>query len=154
VIDVSSLHELIGRWWWNYDEGNFDTFAEYFTSDAHFTCRTDTGTTDYEEFVRADVRGHDDVVAWQIDHRAHSPYPLRHNGTNVHLVDVRGDEADFASYIFVTQIAGGVSALSTAIVTGTVRVDDGALRIAALHVVLDTAESVVFSERVSPSTPL
>jgi hypothetical protein len=150
VIDATSLHELIGRWWWDYDEGNFDAFPDYFAFDAHFTCRTDTGATDYEEFVRADVRGRDAVVAWQIDHRANSPYPLRHNGTNVHLVDARGGEADFASYILVTQIAGGVSPLSTAIVTGTVREEDGALRIAALHVVLDTAQSVVFGERRSP----
>jgi hypothetical protein len=154
VIDATSLHELIGRWWWDYDEGNFDVFPDYFVSDAHFTCRTDTGTTDYEEFVRADVRGREAVVAWQVDHRTHSPYPLRHNGTNVHLVDVRGREADFASYILVTQIAGGVSPLSTATVTGTVREEDGALRLAALHVVLDTSESVAFGERRLPAFDL
>jgi SnoaL-like domain len=152
VIDAASLHELIGRWWWSYDEGRFDAFPGFFASDAHFTCRTDTGTTDYEEFVRADVRGQEAVVAWQIEHRTNSPYPLRHNGTNVHLVDVRGDEADFASYILVTQIAGGVSPVSTALVTGTVRIEDGALRIAALHVVLDTMESVGFSERALDSS--
>jgi SnoaL-like protein len=148
TIEAASLHELVSRWWWHYDEGNFDVFANFFASDARFTCRTDTGTTEYEQFVRADIRGRDAVVAWQIDHRSNSPYPLRHHGTNIHLVDVRGDEADFASYILVTQIAGGVSPLSTALVTGTVRIEDGSLRIAALHVVLDTAESVVFSERV------
>jgi len=147
TIDAASLHELIGRWWWNYDEGNFDAFPDFFASDAHFTCRTDTGATEYEEFVRADIHGREAVVTWQVDHRRNSPYPLRHNGTNVHIVDVRDDEADFASYIYVTQIAGGVSALSTAVVTGTVRVEDGALRIAALHVALHTAESVVFAER-------
>ena len=146
-IDAASLHELIGRWWWNYDEGNFDAFAAFFAADAHFTCRTDSGATDYEEFVRADVRGRDAVVTWQVDHRRNSPYPLRHNGTNVHLTDVRDDEADFASYILVTQIVDGVSPLSTGTVTGTARVEAGALRIAALHVVLDTAQSVVFSER-------
>ena len=26
-------------------------------------------------------------MAWQTDHRVHSPYPLRHNGTNVHIVE-------------------------------------------------------------------
>ena len=147
TIDAAPLHELIGRWWWNYDEGNFAAFADFFASDAHFTCRTDSGTTDYEEFVRADIRGRDAVATWQVDHRMNSPYPLRHNGTNMHLTDVRDDEADFASYILVTQIADGVSPLSTGIVTGTARVEEGALRIAALHVVLDTAQSVVFSER-------
>jgi hypothetical protein len=146
-VDAAAVHELIGRWWWNYDEGNFARFPEFFTADAHFSCCTDTGVTDYEEFVRADVRGRDAVVAWQVDHRTNSPYPLRHNGTNVHLDARRDNEADFASYILVTQIAGGVAPLSTAIVTGTVRIEDGALRLAALHVVLDTAESVVFGER-------
>ena len=147
-VDAGSVRELIGRWWCNYDEGSFERFPEFFTSDAHFTCRTDTGTTGYEEFVRADVHGRDAVIGWQVDHRSNSPYPLRHHGTNIHLVEVRDDQADFESYILVTQIAGGVSLLSTAIVTGTVRVEDGMLRIAALHVVLDTVESVVFSQRV------
>ena len=153
TIDAASVQDLIGRWWWNYDEGHFDVFPRLLASDVHFTCRTDTGATDYEEFVRADVRGRDAVVGWQTDHRVNSPYPLRHNASNVHLVDVRGEEADFASYILVTQIVDGVSLLSTGIVNGTVRVDDGALRIAALHVVLDTEPSVVFSERVSPAAP-
>ena len=148
TIDAASAHELIARWWWNYDEGNFELFPDLLGSDVHFTCRTDTGTTEYEEFVRADVQGRGPVVEWQVDHRRNSPYPLRHNGTNVHLTDVRGEEADFASYILVTQIADGVSPLSTGIVTGTVRVEDGALRIAALHVVLDTMTSVVFAQRV------
>ncbi len=147
TIDPAAVQDLVGRWWWNYDEGNFERFPSLLASDVHFTCRTDTGATDYEEFVRADVRGRDDVVAWQIDHRRHSPYPLRHNGTNIHLTGARDGEADFASYIHVTQIVDGVSPLSTAVVTGTVRDEGGALRIAALHVVLDTMQSVVFDDR-------
>ena len=57
-----------------------------------------------------------------------------------------GDEASFASYIFVTHIVGGVAPLSTAIVHGTVRLVGDRLRIAALEVVLDTSESELFSE--------
>ena len=117
------------------------------TGDVHFSCRTDSGATDYEEFVRADYRGRDAVMAWQTDHREHSPYPLRHNGTNVHVVEQRANEATFSSYIFVSQIVGGVSPLSTAIVNGAVRVEDDALRISALEVVLDTMESKPFNER-------
>ena len=86
-------------------------------------------------------------MAWQTDHRINSPYPLRHNAANVHVVEVRGDEATFASYIFVTQIVEGVAPLSTGIVTGTVRFEPGGLRIAELNVVLDTMTSVVFSQR-------
>lgn len=147
MIDPAQLQDLVGRWWWNYDEGHFDVLAELLTEDAHFTCRTDSGATDYEEFVRADHTGRDAVMAWQTDHRLHSPYPLRHNGTNVHLVEQAGDEATFASYLFVSQIAGGVAPLSTAVVHGRVRLDGEVLRLAALHVVLDTLESRVFTER-------
>jgi hypothetical protein len=140
-IDVAETQELIGRWWWNYDEGRFDVLTGLLTDDVHFTCRTDTGTTDYEEFVRADITGREDVMAWQRQHRLDSPYPLRHNGTNVHIVERRDGEADFCSYIFVTQITDGVSNLSTAIVTGTVRRATDGLLLAALHVALDTMTS-------------
>ncbi len=146
-IDGAAVHELLGRWWFNYDEGNFDVLAGLLTDDVHFTCRTDTGTTDYEEFVRSDLRGRAEVMAWQTDHRSNSPYPLRHNAANVHVVEDRGDEATFASYIFVTQIVEGVAPLSTGIVTGTVRAELDGVRIAELNVVLDTMASVVFSQR-------
>jgi hypothetical protein len=147
VIESAEVQDLLGRWWFNYDQADFDVLRELLCHDAHFTCRTDSGTTDYEEFVRADYTGRDEVMAWQTDHRLHSPHPLRHNGTNVHIVDRQDDEAQFASYIFVSQIVGGVAPLSTAIVTGRVRREDGALRIAELHVVLDTMDSIPLNER-------
>jgi SnoaL-like domain len=148
LIDDAATQALLGRWWFNYDEGNFAELTDLLTDDARFTCRTDSGATDYEEFVRADLVGRDEVVAWQTQHREASPYPLRHNATNVHVVGRSGDDASFASYIFVTHIAGGaVANLSTAIVRGTVRRHSDELRIAALHVVLDTRSSVLFTER-------
>ena len=146
MIEPAAIQDLVGRWWYNYDEGHFDVLADLLTDDVHFSCRTDSGSTDYEEFVRADHTGRDDVMAWQTDHRRNSPYPLRHNGTNVHVVEQRGREASFSSYIFVSQIVGGVAPLSTAIVNGTVRLEGDRLRLAALEVVLDTRESKPFSE--------
>lgn len=146
MIDPGAVQNLVGRWWFNYDEGNFDVWPELVADDAHFTCRTDTGQTDFEAFVRADVRGKDAFLAWQEDHRRNSPYPLRHNGTNVHVTGGTGNEASFSSYIFVTQIvAGAVSNLSSGRCTGVVREEAGVLRIAELHVVLDTHDSEVFS---------
>ena len=147
MIEPAAVQDLVARWWWNYDEGNFDVLNSLLTDDVHFSCRTDSGTTDYEEFVRADHSGRDAVMAWQTDHRLHSPYPLRHNGTNVHIVEQRGDEASFASYITVSQIVGGVSPLSTAIVNGRVRHEGDVLLLAELEVVLDTMESKPFNER-------
>ncbi len=148
MIEPAELQDLVGRWWWNYDEGNFDVLESLLTDDVHFSCRTDSGTTDYEEFVaRRLLADGDAVMAWQTDHRLHSPYPLRHNGTNVHIVEQLGDEATFASYIFVSQIVGGVSPLSTAIVNGRVRRQGDALLLAELEVVLDTTDSKPFIER-------
>ena len=56
TIDIATVQELVGRWWLNYDEGEFDVLTGLLTDDVHFSCRTDTGMTDYEEFVRADIR--------------------------------------------------------------------------------------------------
>ena len=152
AIDVATVQELVGRWWLNYDEGDFEVLTGLLTDDVHFSCRTDTGETDYEEFVRADIAGRSDVMAWQREHRLDSPYPLRHNGTNVHVVGRRGDEADFRSYIYVTQIVDGVSNLSTGIVTGTVRREGEDLRIAALQVVLDTMTSTPLRDHRAAAT--
>jgi hypothetical protein len=151
-IDIATVQELVGRWWLNYDEGEFEVLTGLLTDDVHFSCRTDTGITDYEEFVRADIQGCGDVMAWQRQHRLDSPYPLRHNGTNVHVVERRANEADFRSYIYVTQIVDGVSNLSTGIVTGTVRLEGDDLRIAALHVVLDTMTSTPLRDHRASAT--
>jgi hypothetical protein len=146
VVDIGAVQQLVASWWFEYDQGNFDVFPDYFTADACFTCRSDSGQTAFEEFVTADVRGRDDVVAWQVEHRSNSPYPLRHNGTNVHLRASRDGEADFASYLFVTQIVdGAVSNLSTGICLGTAREEGGVLRLAELRVILDFTSSEVFS---------
>jgi hypothetical protein len=136
------LQELISRWWFAYDQGLFDELSRIVTEDVHFTVRTDTGKTDFEAFVTADVHGKVDVMHWQTEHRLDSPSPLRHNGTNVHLAGTRGEDALFQSYIFVTQIVEGkVSNLSTGIVTGSVRSEASNLKISSLHVVLDTEPS-------------
>jgi hypothetical protein len=142
MIPFPEVQELLGGWWYNYDEGRFDELASLLSDNAHFTVRTDSGSTDYEEFVNADVRGHSDVMTWQTEHRLDSPSPLRHFGANLHLTGTAGPDTLFASYIFVTQIVRGqVSNLSTAIVRGSARNEAGTLKISSLHVVLDTEPS-------------
>ena len=44
MIEPADCTDLLGRWWFNYDEGNFDVLADLLTEDVHFTCRTDTDT--------------------------------------------------------------------------------------------------------------
>ena len=142
---MSAVQSLLASWWFDYDQGNFEVFPDYFTADARFSCRSDSGKTAFEEFVTADVSGRDDVVAWQVDHRSNSPYPLRHNGTNIHLQNVDGTSAEFRSYIFVTQIVEGkVSSLSSGLCLGRVREEDGTLRLSELRMILDFTDSELF----------
>jgi hypothetical protein len=145
MVESSAVQHLLTSWWFDYDQGNFEAWPDYFAADARFSCRSDSGKTDFEEFVTADVSGKDAVLEWQIDHRRNSPYPLRHNGTNIHVSSSSGREADFRSYIFVTQIVGGaVSNLSSGIVLGSVREEDGRLRFTDMRVILDFTESELF----------
>jgi hypothetical protein len=145
MVELSAVQNLLASWWFEYDQGNFDAWGPYFARDARFVCRSDTGDTEFEDFFRADLHGHEAVLAWQVDHRRNSPYPLRHNCTNVHLTSVDADAADFRSYLFVTQVVdGAVSNLSTGLCLGSVRDEDGQLRIAELRVVLDFMSSEVF----------
>ncbi len=148
------VQELIGRWWFTYDQGLFEELDSLLTDDVHFTVRSDTGRTEYEEFITANVHGKSDVMIWQAEHRLDSPSPLRHNGTNVHLTGTRGDDLEFTSYIFVTQIVEGqVSNLSTGIVTGSVRNDGDKLKLSSLHVVLDTESSRPLREVRAAESP-
>jgi hypothetical protein len=146
VIDPAALADLLGRWWFNYDEGQFHELRGLLTEDVHFTCRTDTDTVAWAEFARADMSGRDTVMHWQTEHRRNSPYPLRHHGTNVHIVEQRGGEATFASYIHVTQVMNETPvSIPGGIVRGVVRQEADGLRISELAVVLDTMTSDVFS---------
>ena len=148
TIGLAAVQNLLASWWFDYDEGAFSAWPRYFTADTHFSCRSDSGATAFEEFVTADVHGRDDVVAWQTAHRRSSPYPLRHNGTNVHLTVVGDGKAEFRSYLFVTHVVGGaITNLSSGLCLGTVREEDGELRLADLRVVLDFADSVIFADR-------
>ncbi len=145
-VELAAVQNLLASWWFDYDRGDFAAWPGYFTADAHFACRSDSGQAPYEDFIRADVRGRDALVAWQVDHRRNSPYPLRHNCTNVHVTASRPGEADFRSYLFVTHIVGGaVANLSSGLCVGTVREDGAAVRLADLRVILDTTDSDTFS---------
>jgi hypothetical protein len=146
MMDLAAVQGLLAGWWFEYDEGEFDAFPRYFTQDARFSCRSDSGATPFEDFIQADVRSRDEVVAWQVDHRRGSPYPLRHNATNVHLTASRLVEVDFRSYLFVTHVVGGaVANLASGRCGGTARLEEGAVRFAELRVVLDFTDSEVFA---------
>jgi hypothetical protein len=145
--DHLAAHELIHRWWFNYDEGKLDVLAALLDEDCHTSSRTELGTHPHEEFIRSDCVGRADVMAWKKEHRRHSPYPLRHQATNVHVVGERGDELDVDSYLFVTHIVDRrPSPLSSGIVHWTlVRAGDD-YRVRRQDVILDSIESVPFDQ--------
>lgn len=146
TASLSDVQSLLAGWWFDYDQGKFEGWPDYFTGDARFSCRSDSQATAFEDFVTADVQGRDAVVAWNVEHRNQSPYPLRHNGTNVHLVSNDGDSCTFRSYIFVTQVVGGgVSPLASGICLGSARLEDGRWRLAELRLMLDFTDSEVFA---------
>jgi hypothetical protein len=145
--DRFAAHELINRWWFNYDEGNLGVLEGLLTDDCHTSSRTELGIHPHEEFIRSDSHGRDAVMAWKRAHRKDSPYPLRHHAANVHVVAERGEELDVESYLFVTQIIERrPSTLSSGLVHWTlVRTGDG-YKVRAQHTVLDSIESAPFHQ--------
>jgi hypothetical protein len=145
--DRLAIHETINRWWFNYDEGHLDVLEELLTDDCHTSSRTEMGNHPQERFIASDSRGRDAVMAWKKDHRKHSPYPLRHNAANVHVVAERGDEVDVESYLFVTQIVDRKpSTLSSGLVHWTLVRTPAGYRVREQHTVLDSIESAPFHE--------
>lgn len=147
--DVAAARDFVHHWWFAYDEGRLEDLAPLVAVDCHFSSRTDTGTHPHEDFIRSDQHGRDDAIAWTRDHRRHSPYPLRHNQPNLHVVAVRGDEIDLAGYLMVTRIVDGrPDLMSTGISRWTLRrTADGYVAVRK-ETVLDSAESVEFHTSV------
>jgi hypothetical protein len=145
---AAEISDLLARWWYRYDEGRIDELATFLTDDATFRTRTDTGTTAYEDFVRADFRGAEEICFWQAKHRAASPYPLRHMTMNVGVEHVDGAAADFTSYLLVTHMVDGRPApLPGGVLHGTARRTEDGLRLSAFELVLDTQDSVPLRDR-------
>lgn len=147
VHDRLAAHELIHQWWFNYDEGRLDVCERLLAEDCHLSSRTELGTHPQEEFIRSDSHGREAAMAWTRQHRAHSPYPLRHHAANVHVVVERGDEIDLESYLFVTQIIDRrPSTLSSGLVHFTLVMTPDGYRIRRKEVVLDSIESAPFAQ--------
>lgn len=144
TVDRAAAEQTLARWWFAYDEGRFEELAALLEDDAHFQCRTDTGTTTFEEFVRAEATGRDEVMRWQTEHRLDSPYPLRHTSSNFHVTDSEGDRVRFRHYLSVTEVKDVYPAfVPGGVVEGALRRrPDGSYGLLDLVVVLDTMDSV------------
>ena len=67
TLTPGTVSALLAAWWFHYDEWNPAELRALMADDIAFTCASDTGATDYEDFIRVDVRGADDVMAWKDD---------------------------------------------------------------------------------------
>jgi 3-phenylpropionate/cinnamic acid dioxygenase small subunit len=143
--DRFAAHEFIHRYWVEYDEGNLDALRTLLADDCHLRSRTETGKHLYEEFIASDNVGIEAAMTWTAEHRRQSPYPLRHQASNIYVVAERGDELDVESYLFVTQIIERKpSTLSSGLVHWTLRLTDDGYRVLYKDVVLDSIESSAF----------
>jgi hypothetical protein len=145
--DRLAAHEFVHHWWFNYDEGNLKVLSGLVTEDCHLRSRTELGNHPYEKFIASDNRGREAAMSWTKDHRSHSPYPLRHQASNIFVAGVRGEEIDLESYLFVTQIIERTpSTLSSGIVHWTLRLTADGYRLRHHDVVLDSIESIAFQD--------
>ncbi len=147
-IPSADAQAALSRWWMAYDEGDFDTWPDLLAEDVGFRVRTDSGKTDWEEFIRADLSGRAEVLEWNTSHRMDSPYPLRHSCTNFVITESGDDEVAFASYLLVSQVDGVMpSPLPGGVCTGRIRRSGSGLVIADLELTLDMTASVTFRDR-------
>jgi len=143
--DRLAIHEFIHAWWFNYDEGHLDRLAPLLADDCRVSSRTERGDHPHEVFIASDCYGREAAFGWIKDHRQHSPYPLRHNGTNIFVAAERGDEVDVESYLFVTRIdERRPSTLSSGLVHWTLRRTAGSYQVVKKETVLDSIESAPF----------
>ena len=146
-ISLSEVQEFFGQFWFHYDSGHCAEIAARFAEDAKYISRSESGASPFEEVLAANLTGRDEIVGWLTEHRESSPYPLRHNSTNVHRTGTDGDVTHVRSYIFVTQVANHVPfAVSSGVLeTGIKRGADG-LVLTTFDLIMDTDNSVPLAE--------
>jgi hypothetical protein len=146
-ITLPELQEFIGSFWYHYDEAHYDELAASYAEDVHYSTRSDSGASPFEDLMSPELHGRDAVMEWLSDHRRQSPYPLRHHATNVHRTGTDGDVTYARFYILVNQIANFVPfAVSSGVVNVGARRAATGLVFTEMDVVLDATNSVLLSE--------
>lgn len=146
-LSLSEIQEFFGAFWYHYDSGHYDELAVRFAQDATYVSRSESGASPFEDVLAADLHGRDEIIAWLTEHREGSPYPLRHNGTNIHRTGTDGDVTAVRSYIFVTQVANYVPfAVSSGVLETGIRRGPHGLEFTTFDLIMDTDNSVPFAE--------
>lgn len=141
-IPGTDVRELLSQWWITYDAGDVDALEDLLTSDARWRCRSDSGASEYEEHVRADEQGRDEVMTWQRGHRLATPSPIRHHLTNFCITGRDTSGVTFTGYLLANTIQSlAPQVVSTATVTGRVRLEERSLKFCDLEVAVDLTDS-------------
>ncbi len=146
-IPLSDIQEFMAAFWFHYDSGHYQELTARFADDATYISRSESGASPFEEVLAAHLNGRDEIIAWLTEHREGSPYPLRHNGTNIHRTGTDGDVTAVRSYIFVTQVVNHVPfAVSSGVLETGIRQGPKGLEFTKFDLIMDTDDSVPFAE--------
>ncbi len=146
-IALPEVQEFIARFWYHYDQGQFDVLATFIADDMNYLSRSDSGNCPFEELLAAELHGGEQTLAWLTQHRDENPYPLRHHATNVFRTGTDGDVTTARFYLYVNQVTNNVpfDVSSGVVDVGIRRAGDG-LVLTSMTVVLDAEDSIPFAE--------
>ncbi|QEC50538.1 nuclear transport factor 2 family protein [Baekduia soli] len=134
MADRNAVAELLSKYAWAMDSGNFELLGDVFTQDAGFSIdiagtqaiEPITGRDAIVEFIRSTVSG-------QQDQR-------RHVISNQRFASEGADDAVVTSTLTLNVITDGVLEVkATGVYTSAVVLEDGTWRISDLNIGLDTA---------------
>lgn len=146
-ITLSEVQEFIARFWYHYDQGQFDVLATFIADDMEYLSRSDSGNCPFEELLAAELHGGAETLAWLSKHRDENPYPLRHHATNIFRTDSDGDVTSVRFYLYVNQVTNNVPFdVSSGVVDTRIRRGENGLVFTSLTVLLDAEDSIPFAE--------
>jgi hypothetical protein len=152
AVVLAEAQSLLGAWWYVYDAADVAAWAPHFTKDVEYVSRSDSLASRFEAVVSGHYRGREELVAGLGASRMAGIAPLRHFSTNFHLLANAGGDAGFRCYLLVTRVeAEQAVPIATACCTGSLRIEEGALRIAAIHIVFDLTDSAPVALRGNQS---
>ena len=146
-ITLSEVQEFIARFWYHYDQGQFDVLATFIADDMEYLSRSDSGNCPFEELLAAELHGGAETLAWLSKHRDENPYPLRHHATNIFRTHSDGDVTSVRFYLYVNQVTNNVPFdVSSGVVDARIRRGGNGLVFTSLTVLLDAEDSIPFAE--------
>lgn len=152
-ITLPEIQEFIARFWYHYDQGEFDVLSAWVADEMQYLSRSDSGNCPFEELLAAEVRGGSETLAWLSKHRDENPYPLRHHATNLFRTGTEGEVTKARFYLYVNQVTNNVPFdVSSGVVDVGIRRAGAGLELTSMTVILDAEDSIPFAEHRAKST--